>query len=61
MILRKILIIFFVLNLYSCSKNKEVEYDPLKKIDPFTTYNEGLEAFEKNDFFSQIKNFLKQN
>ena len=28
MILRKILIIFFVLNLLSCSKNKEVEYEP---------------------------------
>ena len=33
----------------------------LKKLDPYVLYKEGLEAFEENDFFMQVKNFQKLN
>ena len=49
-----LLIIF----LYSCSKNKEV-YKPSEQINPYEVYREGLEAFEKNDFFFASKKFTE--
>ena len=49
------IIIIFI---YSCSKNKEV-YKPSEKINPDEVYREGLEAFEKNDFFFANKKFTE--
>ena len=46
-------IIIFMIN---CSKN-EIEYKESKIEDPYITYAKALEAFEKNDFFTQVKIF----
>ena len=56
MISRSIFIIFFIFLLNSCSKN-QVLYEPSKKIDAYEVYKEGLEAFEKNNFFFANKKF----
>ena len=52
-----ILIFILVFSLLSCSKNKEVEYEPENKIDPYLTYQEGLNAFEQGDYFYANKKF----
>ena len=44
--------------LYSCSKDQEA-YKPSEKINPYEVYREGLEAFEKNDFFFANKKFTE--
>ena len=38
----------------------DVIYQPNNKIDPYSSYKEGLEAFEQNIFFRKIKNFQRQ-
>ena len=51
--------IFFItlfLVLFSCTKEKAL-YEPTKKIDPFTLYKEGLESFEKGQYFFANKKF----
>ncbi len=45
---------FFIFT--SCSK-EEVIYEPSKKINPYSTYEEGLKAFNQNDFFIASKKF----
>ena len=50
MIFRLLKVLIITLLLISCSKDEPV-YQPSKKIDPFTIYNEAYDAFEKNDFF----------
>ena len=48
----------FIFSLYSCSKNNEkVIYEPKEKISPFQLYKEGIESFEKNDYFFASKKF----
>ena len=42
--------------LYSCAGNKEI-YEPSSKVDPYELYKEGLEAFERNDYFFANKKF----
>ena len=42
--------------LLSCTK-KDTAYVPSIKIDPYEVYKEGLDAFEKNDFFFASKKF----
>ena len=60
MILRIFVIIILTINLNSCSKkNKEIVYEPKQKIDAFNLYKEGLDAFEKNDFFFASKKFTE--
>ena len=61
MILRLTLAILFSIVLLSCSKDKKVSYEPSSKVDPFIIYKEAMKAFDKNDFFLQVKNFLKLN
>tara|TARA_B100001059_G_scaffold185421_1_gene187178 strand:- start:603 stop:1439 length:837 start_codon:yes stop_codon:yes gene_type:complete len=56
MVLRTISIIGIILLLFSCSKNKLI-YEPTEKIDPYTIYKEGYDAFERNDFFLASKKF----
>ena len=54
--LRLIFLIVFFLILNSCSKDEAI-YQPSEKISPYVLYKEGLEAFEKNDFFFASKKF----
>ena len=61
MIIRLIIILILMGLFVSCSKNKEEIYNPSKPTDPYKLYNEGLEAFKVNNFFSPIKNFQRQN
>ena len=56
MIVRLISALIITLVLLSCSKD-ELTYEPSKKVDPYVIYKEGLEAFEKNDFFFDSKKF----
>lgn len=54
----RLIIIFFVFGfLNSCSKNKNDIYEPSQLLDPYKIYNEGLEAFKKNDYFWASKKF----
>ena len=41
-----------------CSKDENI-YQPSIKLDPYKSYNEGLEAFEKNQFFFASKKFTE--
>jgi len=49
-------LILTILLFASCSK-EEIIYEPSKKIDPYITYAEGLDAFKQNDFFYASKKF----
>ena len=54
---QKIFIIFILIfSIQSCSKN-ELGYEPKSKIDAYKTYQEGLAAFEKRDYFYAEKKF----
>lgn len=56
--LRILSIIIITFSLYSCIKKEDkIIYEPQKKIDGFALYKEGIEAFEKNDFFFANKKF----
>ena len=57
MVIRIIIICFLSISLHSCQKKKEIIYEPQKKISAFKLYEEGLNAFEKNDFFYASKKF----
>ena len=55
---RKLIIIFLLFfSIVSCSKNKDLAYEPQKKLDPYKLYNEGYEAFREGDFFYAHKKF----
>ncbi len=54
---RLILFLTITIFLFSCSKEDAVIYKPVEKTDPYVLYNEGLKAFEKNDFFFANKKF----
>tara|TARA_B100001057_G_C22581810_1_gene845442 strand:- start:59 stop:886 length:828 start_codon:yes stop_codon:yes gene_type:complete len=54
------LIFIFILtfSLLSCSQNKDIEYEINKdKVDPYKLYEEGLDAFDKGDYFYAEKKF----
>ena len=57
MVFRIIIICLLSITLFSCQKKKEIIYEPQKKISAFKLYEEGLNAFEKNDFFYASKKF----
>ena len=57
MFVRIIINIAIILFLFSCSKKDELIYKPLEKKDPYQLYKEGLEAFNKNDYFFASKKF----
>ena len=59
MFFRAPLLIIIVFTLLSCSKNKEVLYEPTSKVDPYTIYNEAMESFNKNDFYFANKKFTQ--
>ncbi len=56
---QKLIIIFILIfSLLSCSKNKDIEYEINKdKVDPYKLYEEGLNAFDKGDYFFAEKKF----
>ena len=56
MIIRLIIVIVLIFSLISCSK-KEPIYVVEDKIDPYQIYAEGINAFNKNDFFFANKKF----
>ena len=56
MLSRILLVISITLIIYSCSKENTI-YSPTDKINPYTLYKEGMESFEKNDFFFASKKF----
>ena len=58
MVIRLLFIFYLSTFLLSCNK-KEAIYEPTNKINPYASYKEGLEAFEKNDFFFANKKFTE--
>ena len=52
-----IFIFVLIFCLFSCSKNKDFEYNPKNQADPYKLYQEGLNAFEKGDYFFAEKKF----
>ncbi len=48
--------LFLFIFLSTCSKD-QIQYKPTEKVNPYNVYKEGLEAFEKNDFFFANKKF----
>ena len=60
MAFKVLLILVLSFNLLSCSKKETAIYVPSKKNNPYILYEQGLNAFEKNDFFMQVKNLAKQ-
>ena len=57
MIFRIIVIFLLAIGFNSCTKKNEAIYEPKKKVDAFELYKEGMEAFDKNDFFFASKKF----
>ena len=57
MIFRIIVIFSLAIGFNSCTKKNEAIYEPKKKVDAFELYKEGMEAFDKNDFFFASKKF----
>ena len=54
---QKLLIILVLITvLVSCS-NKGIEYQPKTKIDPYNLYKEGLESFDRGEYFYAEKKF----
>lgn len=56
MILRLLFVIIISTSL-SCSKKEELGYDPTSNKNPYELYNEGLEEFEKSNYFFASKKF----
>ena len=56
---RFFLILFILLTIVSCAKNKEEVYNPTSISDPYKLYEEGLEAVEKGDYFFANKKFAE--
>ena len=50
MAFKVLLILVLSFNLLSCSKKETAIYVPSKKNNPYILYEQGLNAFEKNDF-----------
>ena len=57
MVIRHILVLTLIFLLISCSKKDAPLYEPTTKVDAYSVYKEGLEAFEKNDYFFASKKF----
>jgi len=49
-------ILVIMILLYSCGKNEEV-YQPVKIQDPYVTYKEAMDAFDKREYFFAEKKF----
>ena len=58
MFLRTTIFLLIIILTSSCSKEKIV-YQPTQKVDPYLVYKEGIDAFEKNDYFYASKKFTE--
>ena len=56
-----LVITLFLLTLSCSGAKKETIYEPSSKLNPYDLYKEGIEAFEINDYFLQVKNSPRQN
>ena len=54
--INRLFLIFFLIFFSNCSK-KDPIYEPTSKLDPYALYQEGMSAFDKNDFFLANKKF----
>ena len=52
-----LVITLFLLTLSCSGAKKDVIYEPSNKLNPYDLYKEGIEAFEKNDYFFASKKF----
>ena len=52
-----LVITLFLLTLSCSGAKKDAIYEPSNKLNPYDLYNEGIEAFEKNDYFFASKKF----
>ena len=57
--MRVIIVSLILIISYSCSKKDKIIYEPIKREDPYITYNQAKEAFDKNDFFFASKKFTE--
>ena len=57
--IRFFITLLIFLSFIACSKNKDLVYENSKKVDPYTLYKEGLESFEKKNYFFASKKFDK--
>ena len=57
MVFRHILISILIFLLFSCSNKDKPLYEPTSKVEGYSIYKEGMDAFEKNDFFFASKKF----
>ena len=57
MTFRFLTIILIPIFLFACSKDKEFVYENSKRVDAYKLYKEGLDAFEKKDYFFASKKF----
>ena len=57
MVFKHILFLTFIFLLSSCSNKDKPLYEPSVKVEGYAVYKEGLDAFEKNDFFFASKKF----
>lgn len=57
--LRTFLILIIFVSISQCSKKKEIIYQPQDQKDPYVLYKEGIDAFNKNDFFFANKKFVE--
>ena len=55
--LLRLSLIFLVIILFSCNKKTETIYNPTEGKNPYALYKEGLDAFNKNDYFYANKKF----
>ena len=51
MMIRFLLILLLTFSFLGCSKQEDLEYKKSEKIDPFKVYQEGLEEFDKRNYF----------
>ncbi len=54
---RLLISLIIILLTLSCSKKDEINYVKDEKISPFVLYEEGMESFERKDFFFASKKF----
>jgi outer membrane protein assembly factor BamD len=56
MLLRLLIVLIFTSSFFSCTKKEEI-YSASKDINPYKSYKEGFEAFERNQYFFAHKKF----
>tara|TARA_B100001248_G_C27379560_1_gene456187 strand:- start:1044 stop:1859 length:816 start_codon:yes stop_codon:yes gene_type:complete len=52
----RLFFIFSLLFFFNCTK-KDLIYEPTNKLDPYVLYQDGMKAFDRNDFFFASKKF----